>query len=392
VYLFKQDPSAAMGWTQQVAFNPLIASGRTAITGDQFAHALSMDADSLVVGAPGDDTAGFLKAANATAVTSLGNTGTAEGYTDTGAVYVYKQSSSSWALEEILKPGNPHDDARAGMKFGQALAKAGEFIAVGAPFEDENASVISQCPTENEAYTRANNLVPCTLSLSSSANWADPTSLAGENSGAVYIFSRKEKTSWFPEAYLKPEDNSSNAQFGTALAFDGSYLAVATKDGTGLVYLFKRSCTSSFTQCWQQQQKLSSLDSAAADQQASLRFGARLGLWQNYLAVADPTSRGKVFIFKRGDDERWSLRQTIKDQEDGEFLGEQLAFSNGLLVLSKRSGTAQVYIRDSVGTWQLKQELTPSGGLAAPTLAIHSTKFRIVLGLGVDGGSAFVFE
>ncbi len=400
VYLFKRDAAATPAtWLQQASFSPLIAAGRSAVTRDLYASALSIDSNSLLVGAPGDDTAGFVKAKNALAVTSLGSTGTADGYTDTGAVYSYTLVAGSWALEEILKPGNAHDDKHGAMNFGQALVKAGELIAVGAPREDENSSVISQCANENEAYARSHNVKACSLTLPASANWNDQSTLTGENSGAVYVFSRKEKSSWFLEAYLKATDNSANAQFGSALAFDGSYLAAATAGGSGSVYLFKRACNSTFTQCWQQQQKLSSLDASVAAKSASSKFGQGLGLWDRFLAVADPTSTGQVFIYKRGSDEQWLFQQSIAGSDEGEYLGEQLVFSNGLLVLSKRSsGTAiaEVYIRDHRGQWQKKQDLQVAanslGETAGPSLAVDGTNFRVAVGTWIEAGGAFIFE
>ncbi|NQX86244.1 MAG: FG-GAP repeat protein, partial [Flavobacteriaceae bacterium] len=125
-----------------------------------------------------------------------------------GAVYIFSKTGTSWAQEGKLKANN----ADSGDNFGCSVAMSsdGTKVAVGAYGEDSDASGIGD-------------------DLSSS--------------GAVYIFS-KTGASWLQEAKLKGENTGADDEFGCSVSMssDGTKMAVgafledseATGNGDGL--------------------------------------------------------------------------------------------------------------------------------------------------------------
>ena len=143
---------------------------------------LSGDGNTLVVGAPFDDTES----------TGVNNpvTGTA---TNAGAVYVFTNNGGTWSQQAYVKASNTD----AGDEFGLSVSVSGDgktFI-VGAPGEASNGT------------SQSNN--------SDSA------------AGAAYVFTNSAG-SWSQQAYVKSTDGSAGYEFGhsVALSGDGNTLAV----------------------------------------------------------------------------------------------------------------------------------------------------------------------
>src|SRR6266705_2453345 len=90
-----------------------------------FAVALSSDGNTLVVGAPGEASAGAETDNSAPSA---------------GAVYVYTRSGAAWSQQAYIKASNPG----AGDQFGTsvALSSNGNTLAVGAPGEDSSVTGI----------------------------------------------------------------------------------------------------------------------------------------------------------------------------------------------------------------------------------------------------------
>ena len=117
-------------------------------TGDGFGSSVAVDGNTLVVGAPSEDS-------NATGINGNQANNSASG---SGAVYVFTRSNGVWTQQAYLKASNTGVQDH----FGTSVALSGETLAVGAPDEDSNAMGINGNQSDNSA----------------------------ENSGAVYIFTR----------------------------------------------------------------------------------------------------------------------------------------------------------------------------------------------------------
>lgn len=182
VYVFTRSVSI---WSQQAY---LKASNTDA--GDLFGIALSLSADgnTLAVGA-------YREASNASGIDSnqqMDNT-----VTDSGAVYLFSRSGSTWSQQVYLKASNPEENDWFGRVL--SLSADGATLVVGVWQEDSNANGIG----------------------------GDQMGNTGRDSGAAYLFTRNSGT-WSQQAYLKASNTDVGDRFGVALSLsaDGNTLAV----------------------------------------------------------------------------------------------------------------------------------------------------------------------
>jgi len=155
---------------------------------------ISGDGNTVAIGANGEDGSG-------TGVNPASN----EGATNSGAVYVFTRSGSTWSQEAYIKASNTGNDDAFGAMI--SLSDDGTTLAVKAGGEDGNGVGVNPA---------ANN------SLS--------------NSGAVYVFFRSGSI-WSQQAYLKSPYPQSSANLGTtSISADGNTLAVSSvkENGIGL--------------------------------------------------------------------------------------------------------------------------------------------------------------
>lgn len=181
VYVFVRDGAA---WSHE-AF--LKASNAGA--GDQFgfAVALSADGNTLVVGAPEEDSGSAAdEADNST--------------TNNGAAYVFRRTGATWSQEAYLKPavidvGNIAAEDHFG--YSVSISGGGGLVAIGSPQED-----------------------------GAGGSSPDPTNNAATDSGAVYAFERNG-VAWSQRGYHKATPSRIGNQFGfnVALSSDGLTLA-----------------------------------------------------------------------------------------------------------------------------------------------------------------------
>jgi hypothetical protein len=147
--------------------------------GDAFgtAVALSASGDTLVVGAPAEDS-GAVGVGGAQGSNSLSGS---------GAVYVFVRTGGIWAQQAYVKASNTD----SGDAFGTtvALSSDGSTLAVGAPGEASKSVGVNGSQSDNTA----------------------------PGSGAVYVFQRAAGV-WTQDAYLKASNTDSGDAFGSSLA------------------------------------------------------------------------------------------------------------------------------------------------------------------------------
>ncbi|HSX95610.1 MAG TPA: integrin, partial [Hydrogenophaga sp.] len=238
VYVFTRSGAA---WQQQAYLKAFVTDQN-----DSFGTSLALSADgqTLVVGAPGEDSS---------STDPLDNSGSAN-----GAVHVFTRSGAAWQQEAYLKASVPGSHDRFGTSL--ALSADGLSLVVGAPGEDSTS--------------------------------ADPLDNSGSDNGAVHVFTRSGAT-WQQEAFLKASVPDSNDRFGISLALsaDGQTLAIGAPGersaGTdpldnsggaycGAAYIFRRSGAT-----WQQQAFLK-----ASVPDANDYFGVGLALSADGLTLA----------------------------------------------------------------------------------------------------------
>lgn len=207
---------AGYGWGAPRSSEAVLGTGRSVtLTGPVggLGRALALDEDTLVVGAPGDDSC------------ALGVDGAEDddGCPGAGAAHVYRWSPEGWRREAYLKPSDTH----GGQVFGGSVAVSGDTVLVGAHRS-------SDCPPTSPA-------LPVCLSM-----------------GAAYVFRRTER-GWEQEAILTASRRRGADWFGEAVALQRGWAAVGapgqdscgtgpsreeSPDGctnSGAVYLFERT-------------------------------------------------------------------------------------------------------------------------------------------------------
>jgi hypothetical protein len=351
VYLFAH---SSAGWTQA----HYIKASNT-LAGDGFGNALSLDADTLAVGAPFEDGAGR----------GVGADQKDDKAGNAGAVYVFRQSGGEWAQEAYVKASNTD----AIDLFGTSIALLGTRLVVGAPWEDSAATGVDGDQSDNSAdrsgaayvfergdggwiqtsYLKASDTAPLAEFGTSVAQSSDliavgapGTGAAGEaadDHGAVYVFESAGGT-FEQTAVLRPESLRAGDRFGAPVAVDGDLVAVSatgdesagandagssdTVPNAGAVYVFARA-----QGVWSESAVLK-----APNAEPKAYFGCALALGGGRLFVgafgedrAHPSS-GAVYVYTgSGSGFALSDRLTAPDGETGDRFGSALGLSpNGL--------------------------------------------------------------
>jgi T5SS/PEP-CTERM-associated repeat protein len=127
-------------WTQQA----YLKASNTG-TGDSFGESVAVSADTVVVGAPFEDS-------NATGVNGDGANNLSE---SSGAAYVYARNGTTWSFQAYLKASNTEvTSPPPGFvqdRFGSSVAVSGDFMIAGAPFEDSSAVGVNSGQNNNSA-------------------------------------------------------------------------------------------------------------------------------------------------------------------------------------------------------------------------------------------------
>jgi hypothetical protein len=297
---------------------------------------------------------------------------------------------------------------------GVALSADGNTMAVGAPHEASSAAGINGNQTDNSLF----------------------------DAGAVYVFIRAGSR-WAQQAYVKPSNPQTGAQFGhyVALSADGNTLAVSAyweasnakgvngnqRDESipqaGAVYVFARRGTT-----WTQQAYIKASNTGEAGTADTFgegdQFGFSLALSAdgNTLAVGALTedsaatgingnqannsalSAGAVYVFVRGGT-AWSQQAYVKPAniDAGDMFGYAVSLSADGNILAVGSfdedgsgngidpphdnrrggaGAAYVFTRTS-GAWTQQAYIKPSNGETQDSFGVH-------VALSDDGGTLVV--
>lgn len=339
VYVFRRGPG---GWHEEAKLIP-----RDPVEHDRFGHAVAMDGDTIVVGAPAHHELGrkvgsvyvfrFRRGAwrqeaklaapeaarfgHAVAVSggrlAVGAPGGRVGGATTGAVYVFRRQGSSWHRETRLTAA----DAREGHLFGLAVGISGDAAAVGAPGDDARGSL----------------------------------------TGAAYVF-RGDGGRWRQEAKLLAGDAAALAELGKAIAIDGDTVVVGAEGGgdagkfSGAAYVFERHDGT-----WRQQARLLAGDARAAD-----RFGNAVAVHLDTIAVgahfADPAGQGSGAAYSyRRLGERWrpEFKLVARGGAAGEEFGNAVAVHGGTIAVGALRGGPKSTAAGSV--WVFERPASPGG-------------------------------
>ncbi|MBW2455961.1 MAG: cadherin-like beta sandwich domain-containing protein [Deltaproteobacteria bacterium] len=328
-YVFVQDGCT---WSQQ-AYLKASNTGPN----DSFGSALAMSGDTIVVGAPTEDS-------DATGVNGSQNNNT---FLNAGAAYVFVRNGTTWTQQAYLKASN----TGAGDRFGTSVAIWGDTIVVGAVHEDSSATGVGGNEGSNGA----------------------------SNAGAAYVFVRTG-TTWSQQAYLKASNPEADDRFGRAVAVSGDTVVVGAHnedsdaDGlngnqsdnsatdAGAVYIFQRQGTA-----WSHQVYLKAIHSDAGD-----HFGEAIAAFQDTIVIGAPledsaavgvggsqtdngaVDAGAAYVLVRNGS-TWTLQAYVKasNTNGGDQFGTSVALFEDSLVIgapqedSNESGTGGSGINNS---------------------------------------------
>lgn len=358
-YVFRRSGGA---WIQEAYVKPNVAG-----VDDLFGAHVDIDGNLMVIGAPWESS------------DATGDNGDPNNDNEpfSGAAYVFARLGSTWAQRVYLKASNT--DTLDG--FGGAVAISGNRIAIGAPYEDSDATGVGGDQTNDntkwggavyvfrlvgvtfvqEAYIKASNtgvddrfgwsvdldgdtLVVGAIGEGSSATGVNgnQSSDAAPQSGAVYVFERTGGT-WTQQAYLKASNTGTGDRFGWSVALDGDTLitgapneeSIATgvngdgsndfQPASGAAYVFVRNGST-----WSQQAYVKSSNTDLLD-----KFGMEVALEGDLAAVGaelessgadgidgnqadnSEVTAGAAYLFVRSGTS-WSQRAYIKAPNSGD--------------------------------------------------------------------------
>jgi hypothetical protein len=364
---------------------------------DQFGSSVAVSGDTVVVGAQLEDS-------NATGVN--GNQAD-DSAINSGAVYVFVRTGSTWTQQAYLKASN----TGVNDQFGESVAVSGDTVVVGAYAEDSSASGVNGNQADNSALT----------------------------SGAAYIFIRSPGgTTWTQQAYLKASNAGAGDFFGRSVAVSGDTVVVGAADeesnatgvngnqadssasGAGAAYVFVRSGIT-----WTQQAYLKASNTGANDS-----FGSSVAVSGDtvvvgaYLEDSNATGingdqsdnsaggSGAAYVFVRSG-VTWTQQAYFKASNTGasDFFGRSVGVSGDTIVvgadgedsnatgingdqtdnIAGNSGAAYVFIRSPGGTtWTqnayLKASNTGANDQFGNSVAVSGD--TVVVGASLENSNA----
>jgi len=283
------------GWSQQA----YVKASNTDMQ-DFFGHSVAIDADTVVVGARGED--GSSAGVNGSNDNLSGNS---------GAVYVFHRGSNElWSQEAYIKASNTNISDQ----FGWSVSIDGNTLAVGATGEDSNSSGVNGDQLDN--------------SLS--------------NAGAVYIFSKVNGT-WSQEAYIKSPTPRVSGEFGSVVSLKDDLLVVGGRFDPH-VFVYAKDVSG----IWNYQQALTGTRTMSIDE-----FGASIDISTGRIAVGAPSEgsdatgingdennenarfSGAAYTFIKNSADMWVQESFIKasNTEGADSFGSSVSLNNNQLLV-----------------------------------------------------------
>ena len=355
-------------WTEQAH---LLASN--AQVGDGFGIAVAISGDTLVVGAPLEDSNGSSQSNN--------------GATDAGAAYVFTRNGTTWSQTAYLKAG---DNLHPADHFGMSVAIEGKTVLVGAPdfdgapgepanhgevflfrlyetgWEWDGLLAASNLGAEDQ-FGRSVSMAGDTIVVGApgeDGNGSSESDNSAQDAGAAYVFSVSFEGRVFQRAYLKASNADAVDHFGGSVATDKEALIVGAwgeaGDGSsqednsaelaGAAYVFAGGGTD-----WEQ---VGYLKGPSVD--AYFVFGSDVAIDGGQVVVGEDftfydTCHASVYIldYQRGPTVRVSVDSSGNQGFDSSISpaistdGRYVAFvSSGPLVSDDTNGTEDIYVHD----------------------------------------------
>lgn len=319
VYVYRR---SGVTWAQEAYIKASNAEG-----GDYFGASVSVSGDTLVVGA-------YLEDASDSTITNGTSSTTNNGGTESGAVYVYKRTGTTWVQQAYIKASNNATGLYDSLGYVVDLNR--DTIVVSQDYDDSSQTTITNGATASsdesaynsgaafvyrrygnlwvqEAYLKASNadtednfgisvaisgdtiVVGAHREGSSQSTITNGTGSSSDKSstesGAAYVY-RRLGSNWHQEAYIKAANVSPQSEFGKYVSISGDTIAVGSlkedsaqttitngstasnsisKQNSGAVYVYKRTGTT-----WAQQAYIKANNADAGDLFGVVRLSGNL--------------------------------------------------------------------------------------------------------------------
>ena len=392
---------------------------------DGFGRRVSIDGDTMVIGADSDDVYG----------------------SSSGSAYVFARTGdySSWKQVAKLTPS----DGDGGDNFGYSVSIDGDTIVVGAYMDDIGSSGSAGSAYVFTRDTPGDPTSDWTIShnkLTGDGGTSDyfgfsvsidgDTIVVGErgydsglgtnlnptqfSSGSAYVFTRNTPgdlnplTDWTQRAKLLANDETANALFGYIVSIDSDTVVIGAPTygnspedgGRGSAYVFTRDTAGDLTSSWTQLAKLTANDRADGD-----RFGFSVAVDGDTVVIGayanddDGVDSGSAYVFTRdtaGDlasDWTQVAKLTADDAAGDDWFGNSASIDGDTMVIGAQGDeAAYVFKRDTAGDlasgWTQTVKLTADDGTANDDFgcSVSIDGETIVVGArSTYHGSAYVF-
>lgn len=268
---------------------------------DYFGNSVAMSGDLLVVGTYFDDISGL---------------------TDIGSASIYKRNTNTNVWEFQAKLVNPNPVA--GDWFGFSVAISGDYVIVGAPFDDEagftntgSATIYKRNPITNGWQFQGkltNNLPENSDQFGWSVGITEDYAIIGAkrdseggftNNGSASIYQRNTSTGeWEFQTKFTHNAPANTDEFGNSVAISGNYAVVGTRlddhnglTNSGSASVFRRNATAGV---WEFRTLLINKNPESDDE-----FGSSVSISGDYVMVGSETddengliNNGSVSVFK----------------------------------------------------------------------------------------------
>jgi choice-of-anchor B domain-containing protein len=336
VYVYRKATTPRAGWSEVAKFTA--SDGRPS---DRFGSALGVDDRVLAVGAPAADSG-------------------------RGAVYLFESGrAGGWTEKTRLVPGprSPGDN------LGAALAMADGFLLVGATGHDSLMGIVHVWRRDGDAWILAGTLSGGDLKrgdrFGSSIALHNGVAVVGaprqnDQAGAAYVFRYDPATSsWKEESKLTGRQR--NNWFGASVAVQGNELMVGSprfNSFSGGVFVYTRDTVSS---TWRPGPMMAAFDGGNAQFGSAIAWDGR-ELWVGAPSAA--TFSGRVYRLSRDSAGEWlnASKLGLGEAERGDAYAGAIALRGGLGVVSLTgddfgAGTVIVYERATGAAWRNRVRL-----------------------------------
>jgi uncharacterized protein (DUF1800 family) len=372
------------------------------VVSDEFGYSVSITStgDRVIIGARYEDT----------------------GASNTGSVYIYSRSGTTWTLEQEIN--NPSPVATDFFGYSVSISSTGDRGIIGARYEDTGADaagsvyIYSRSGTTWTLEQEINNPSPVSgdnfgilVSMDATGDrviiGAHNEDTGATDTGSAYIYSRSG-TTWTLEQEINNPSPVSGDYFGYSVSINatgdrviiGAYFEDTGATNAGSAYIYSRSDTT-----WTLEQEINNPSPVDYD-----NFGFSVAIDSTgdrviigaYYESTGATGAGSAYIYSRSGTV-WTLEQEINNPSpvSNDYFGWSVAInSTGDRVIISASyedtgasaaGSAYIYSRSGT-TWTLEREINNPSPVASDqfgfSVSINSTGDRVIIGAHLEDTGA----